>query len=65
MHGCVICVYSNINSCIVYNWILHFKIVAQCNVSCQNGGTCTSPDVCTCAPGWAGSDCGTGETAEH
>ena len=42
----------------IYNAILH---TAQCTGGCQNGGTCTSPDVCTCAPGWTGSDCGTGE----
>ena len=26
---------------------------------CKNGGNCTSPDVCTCAPGWTGVDCST------
>ena len=26
---------------------------------CANGGNCTSPDVCTCAPGWVGFDCRT------
>ena len=45
----------------VYNVILH---IAQCTGGCQNGGTCSSPDVCTCAPGWAGSDCGTGGIVE-
>lgn len=24
---------------------------------CSNGGNCTAPDTCTCAPGWAGYDC--------
>ena len=42
-----------------------FIYVAQCTGGCQNGGTCTSPDVCTCAPGWAGSDCRTGEIVEY
>jgi hypothetical protein len=26
---------------------------------CANGGNCTAPDVCTCAPGWSGYDCKT------
>lgn len=26
---------------------------------CSNGGNCTAPDVCTCAPGWSGFDCRT------
>ena len=26
---------------------------------CSNGGNCTAPDVCTCAPGWQGYDCRT------
>mmetsp|Transcript_34542 Transcript_34542/g.55147 ORF Transcript_34542/g.55147 Transcript_34542/m.55147 type:complete len:2065 (+) Transcript_34542:19-6213(+) len=24
---------------------------------CANGGNCTAPDVCSCAPGWTGFDC--------
>jgi hypothetical protein len=26
---------------------------------CGNGGNCTAPDICTCAPGWSGFDCRT------
>ncbi|CAE7199005.1 VWDE [Symbiodinium sp. KB8] len=26
---------------------------------CANGGNCTAPDACVCAPGWAGFDCRT------
>ena len=26
---------------------------------CANGGNCTAPDVCVCAPGWIGFDCRT------
>jgi hypothetical protein len=26
---------------------------------CANGGNCTAPDVCECAPGWIGFDCRT------
>jgi hypothetical protein len=24
---------------------------------CANGGNCTAPDLCACAPGWTGYDC--------
>lgn len=26
---------------------------------CANGGNCTAPDTCVCAPGWVGYDCRT------
>ncbi|OQS07103.1 hypothetical protein THRCLA_00879 [Thraustotheca clavata] len=26
---------------------------------CANNGNCTAPDICVCAPGWAGFDCRT------
>ncbi|NXH17904.1 EGFL7 protein, partial [Bucco capensis] len=32
---------------------------ALCWVPCQNGGTCTFPDTCTCPPGWMGRACQT------
>ena len=35
--------------------------LAQCTGGCQNGGTCTSPGVCTCTPGWTGANCEAGE----
>ena len=35
--------------------------IAQCTGGCQNGGNCTFPDVCTCAPGWTGVNCEIGE----
>ena len=35
--------------------------VAECAGGCQNGGTCTLPDVCTCAPGWTGTNCELGK----
>ncbi|XP_065918832.1 epidermal growth factor-like protein 8 [Dysidea avara] len=28
-----------------------------CAHGCLNGGTCSSPEVCTCAPGWTGNNC--------
>ena len=30
-----------------------------CATSCQNGGTCTGPNRCTCPSGWTGSNCQT------
>lgn len=33
--------------------------VSQGVYVCANGGNCTAPDVCVCAPGWIGFDCRT------
>lgn len=42
-----------------------FKLnTAACTSGCQNGGTCSLPEVCTCIPGWTGSNCETGEMME-
>ncbi|XP_041350202.1 wnt inhibitory factor 1-like isoform X2 [Gigantopelta aegis] len=30
---------------------------AMCNPSCQNNGTCVSPEVCACPPGYLGKHC--------
>jgi hypothetical protein len=30
---------------------------AVCTPSCENGGTCTSPNTCTCQNGWSGDSC--------
>ena len=30
---------------------------AICIPECQNGGTCTSPGICTCVAGWHGLRC--------
>lgn len=34
---------------------------AICSKPCLNGGVCTGPDQCECAPGWAGKHCHVGE----
>ena len=31
----------------------------MCLQTCYNGGSCTSPDTCTCSPGWFDSNCTT------
>ena len=36
------------------------SIIATCTNPCQNGGTCTAPDTCTCDVGWTGMQCETG-----
>ena len=41
-------------------WYFVFAYTAVCTSPCQNGGTCTAPNTCTCAPGWSGSQCTTG-----
>jgi hypothetical protein len=33
--------------------------VVQGVYACAHGGSCVAPDVCECAPGWAGFDCRT------
>ena len=38
---------------------------AECTGGCQNGGTCSSPDVCMYAPGWAGINCQTSEAVKY
>ena len=34
---------------------------AVCTFGCYNGGTCVSPNTCSCASGWTGRSCRTGE----
>ena len=48
----------NCNSCA---YVVLLTPLAVCTPECQNGGTCSSPGVCTCAPGWEGSRCTVGE----
>jgi hypothetical protein len=37
--------------------LVHYLNVTQGVYVCANGGNCTAPNVCSCAPGWAGFDC--------
>ena len=34
---------------------------AICTSPCQNGGTCSLPNTCTCDVGWTGVQCETGK----
>ena len=34
-------------------------LTATCASACQNGGTCWSPNTCTCVAGWEGAQCQT------
>lgn len=38
---------------------LEWHNVTQGVYVCANGGNCSAPDVCQCAPGWSGFDCRT------
>ena len=40
--------------------LLHF-FAAICSSACQNGGTCSAPDTCTCTANFTGSVCHTRE----
>ena len=35
-------------------------ILAVCDTSCENGGTCTAPDTCECLDGYSGDQCENG-----
>ena len=40
-----------------YMSTIYSLTVAICTPTCSNGGTCSSPGVCTCASGWNGTRC--------
>lgn len=39
--------------------LIEWRNVTQGVYVCANGGNCTAPDICQCAPGWIGFDCRT------
>ena len=45
--------------CGVYKYV-NILTAAICTQPCLNGGSCSQPDVCECAPGWIGFQCETG-----
>ena len=40
---------------------LHYTLLALCDPVCENGGTCTTPDTCTCFDGYSGEQCEIGK----
>ena len=48
-------------SYILKGYIYFCFSLAVCDPGCQNGGTCSAPDVCDCATGYVGDSCQTGE----
>ena len=46
---------SNDRQIAAVSWVA----VPQGAYECANGGACTAPDYCVCAPGWTGFDCRT------
>ena len=40
--------------------LLFCSCAAICTSPCQNGGSCSAPDICTCTVGWIGAQCNTG-----
>ena len=49
----------------VYYIPLLIYCTALCVSTCQNGGTCTAPDTCTCDVGWTGVQCETGKCMDE
>ena len=53
-------VWKSIQGCIKLSILVYLCIVlflAICGVPCENGGTCSKPDTCSCADGWEGLTC--------
>ena len=44
---------------ILYHY--YTTIIAVCSSGCYNGGSCTSPNKCSCTPQWTGLTCTTGK----
>ena len=44
-------------------WVLLVSMnVAICDmIECENGGTCSAPDECSCTAGWSGDTCAQGK----
>ena len=52
------CVQNEVSLCT--GLLLSCPILASCMNHCQNGGTCSAPDTCTCVVGFTGMACETG-----
>ena len=42
---------------IIVYLLIFVYIIAVCSKPCLNNGTCSSPNTCTCIPGWDGLTC--------
>ena len=45
---------ETINMC---PYILCYTLLAICDPVCENGGTCTLPNICECLNGYSGERC--------
>lgn len=45
--------------------IREFNLTAVCDVPCQNGGSCTAPNMCTCPSKFEGTLCQIGKFFEY
>ena len=52
------------NEITVCSIIILMRFSAICASSCQNGGTCTAPNTCTCTSSWTGGMCTTRKSNE-
>ena len=43
--------------CFAPSICLHYTLLAICDPVCENGGTCTAPDICKCFDGYSGEQC--------
>ena len=48
---------------IFFSWLIFIVRwrLAVCTSACQNGGTCSAPNTCTCTSSWTGATCTTRE----
>ena len=45
--------------------VVSLTVSAVCSSGCYNGGSCVSPNRCSCVRGWTGGNCRTGQCLTH
>jgi hypothetical protein len=45
------------NTLVTLDYLACLLLNAVCSSLCQNGGSCSGPDTCTCPDGWTGPYC--------